>query len=54
MPLSSDIGALLTDRRTDGRTYGWTDVQNCYINISRQYADTTDKYDVFLPRDAYA
>jgi len=25
----------VTDRRTDGQT----DIQNCYINIARQYAD---------------
>jgi len=29
--LSSDTGALWTDRQTDG--------QNCYINIARQCAD---------------
>ena len=31
-----------TDGRADGRTGrtdGQTDVQNCYINIARQYAD---------------
>jgi len=32
---------LITERngQTDGRTDRQTDMQNCYINIARQYAD---------------